>query len=135
MDKDQSVESMVVERYHEMHEAVERQTILQPIAGSTSDDIKIALSMFGRGMKRKICNDTPPNKFMYRVKADEIMNRKKEYNTADSFVSTNAILCTEIFGSCDPSDGITMVVNARERIPELRGNMAGNYIFLLSNLF
>ena len=38
------------------------------------------------------------------------------------------ILCTEILGSSNPSDGVMMVFNMRGQIPELDENNAGNYI-------
>ena len=50
-----------------------------------------------RGLKRKLCGNTPPNRFLYKVNMEAVKKEKEKYATENSWVSTNDVLCEWIF--------------------------------------
>ena len=117
LDKDELVEQLSVERDHTTSEKVERCTNLLQI--SNSDAGRLLFGKLGRGLKRKLTGRSPPKKFMYRVNKEAIATRKSDFSVDNNFVSTNDILCNWFFGLCEPSHGMTMIVNVRNKIKEV----------------
>ena len=128
LDKNQDINSMTVEREHNFGDYVKRDTNL-PYAGyNTSKAVKDLFGLLGRGIVRKVCRKSEPIVDMYRVNAEAINSRKKQYNKGDTFVSTNDILNSWFFGkeTCE-IENMTMAVNMRGKLPEIKEDMAGNY--------
>lgn len=69
-----------------------------------------------------------PKILIFKVSDKGLRKLKDENNTDDFFVSTNDILCSQIFGACKSSNVVNLNVNMRLLIPGVNANMAGNYI-------
>ena len=128
LSSDTTPNKMVVERHHDFLMQMKRETNLDDIAPSVTEMIQMVVCMMGRGFKRKICRKTPPNLFFYKVNIESVKKEKAKYATGNDWVSTNDILCEWLFTGLNRSDGLEMVVNLRNRLPQIETNMAGNYI-------
>ena len=119
---------MVVERHHDFLAQMTRETNLDNIAPSVTEMIRMVAHMMARGVKRKLCGNTPPKRFLYKVNMDAVKKEKAKYATGNNWVSTNDILCEWLFTKMNRSDGVEMTVNLRNRLTHLETNMTGNYI-------
>merc|ERR1711955_158605 len=119
---------MTVERVHDFEDIIKRDTNLVGVLTMTAlDCLREFCGMFGRGVSRKIRGRTPPIVYLYKVSNEAISKLKAQYNSNDSFVSTNDILCSWLFKLCESNDGLSLFVNPRGRVAELTKDMAGNY--------
>ena len=50
-----------------------------------------------QGVKRTICRNTPPNRFLYKVNIEAVKKEKEKYATENSWVSSNDVLCDYLF--------------------------------------
>ena len=130
LSSDTTPYKMVVERHHDFLEQLKRETNLDNFAPSVSVMTRLFVRMMVRGFKRKVCGNTPPNRFLYKVNIEAVKKEKAKYATENNWVSTNDILCEWLFSNMNRSDGLQMVVNLRNRLPQLETNMAGNYVAL-----
>ena len=128
LSSDTTPYKMVVERHHDFLVQMKRETKLDNIASSVRVMTRLVVCMMARGVKRKVCHKTPPNRFLYKFNLEAVKKEKEKCTTENGWVSTNDIFCEWLFTKMNRSDGLLMAVNLRNRLPHLETNMAGNYI-------
>ena len=123
LDMNESVRKFEVERNLHFEDSVKNETNLTPFA-----DVSIVGEMCARlkrGLGRRFRGAPPPVGYAYKLNEDAIAAQKALYNTGGSFVSTNDIICTELFQLC--KGGMKFAVNLRGRVSDVNENLAGNY--------
>ena len=131
LNENEDIQTMNVVRDHEFENYVKRDTnffVYREQTKSITSLCKGVVGMTMRSIGRIVVQKPAPSANIFKVKSDVINQIKSEYKSEDSFVSTNDILNSWIFGSsaCN-TDNVLMTINMRNRLPEIHEDMAGNY--------
>lgn len=134
LDRNEEIQTMNITREYDFENYVKRDTnffVYRDQARSMANSLKGVVGMTMRSIGRIVVQKPAPSANIYKINSTFVRKIKAKYKLEDSFVSTNDILNSWIFGSdvCN-TDNVLMSLNMRNRLPEIHDDMAGNYEIL-----